>query len=378
MEPYVVAGLPEVSFGFIGMSNGLFYNNSFLRNRNAGLAIVGTNVTIIYNNLSNNVGFGLVSLVENGFNNISNNYINHNNMSGILISGANNLVENNEIIGNGDGTTTLDDITFESLNFIFDFLGIGDFSSSSATNVFWWNGIVSVWPGDSNVDIYRNNRILDNYNYGIFFYLNSSSADLYNNIICNNSLRSGINRGQVVIGSSSITVNADTSDPYNNSYCDSDPYWIQNVRTLVLDVSPPNANVAVVGYVSNISQFPIQAESGKFVYVLSLDTYYNGTETIDTPYQWTVSKPGYATKTGLAMMTDEDETVNVILKYASKIVCPSNSTLEICQIMSESGAGLGSFIEYLGSPLLMLLVILVITGVVAAVGFSVAMVFRGE
>jgi hypothetical protein len=59
------------------------------------------------------------------------------------------------------------------------------------------------------------------------------------------------------------------------------------------------------------------------------------------------------------------------------ITCPADATTSVCQLMQESGAGLGSFIEYLGQALPTLLLILIIVGIVGAVGFAIASVISG-
>ena len=59
------------------------------------------------------------------------------------------------------------------------------------------------------------------------------------------------------------------------------------------------------------------------------------------------------------------------------ITCPVNATTTVCQLMQESGAGLGSFIEYLGLALPTLLLVLIIVGIVGAVGFAIAAVISG-
>ena len=59
------------------------------------------------------------------------------------------------------------------------------------------------------------------------------------------------------------------------------------------------------------------------------------------------------------------------------ITCPANASTTICQLMQESGAGLGSFIEYLGQALPTLLIMLIVVGIVGAVGFAIAAVISG-
>jgi len=59
------------------------------------------------------------------------------------------------------------------------------------------------------------------------------------------------------------------------------------------------------------------------------------------------------------------------------ITCPANSTTGVCELMNEAGAGLGAFIQYLGEALPTLLLILIIVGIVGAVGFAIAAVISG-
>jgi hypothetical protein len=54
---------------------------------------------------------------------------------------------------------------------------------------------------------------------------------------------------------------------------------------------------------------------------------------------------------------------------------PTNGT--ICKLMRESGAGLGSFIEFLSSPVGTLVLILVVVAIVGAFGFVIARVISG-
>ena len=243
-------------------------------------------------------------------------------------------------------------------------------------NAYWWNGvIVAASTIPNNTDYYSDNVILDNYNYGMLFFYNASNADLYNNVICNNS-KSGLNLSQISINTESI-VNANESAPYNNTYCANNPYWIEYSKVLQLVISPADAITTVVGYTTNSTRSPIQVNPGLAVYLLPAVSYYNGTSLIETPYLWTVSKPGYATRQGLASMTtDETIIVNLLSGFNPTIVCPINSTTQMCQLMSESGAGLGSFIEYLGGPLMLLLLVLVIVGMIGAIGFSIVAVIK--
>ena len=54
---------------------------------------------------------------------------------------------------------------------------------------------------------------------------------------------------------------------------------------------------------------------------------------------------------------------------------PTNGT--ICHLMQESGAGLGSFIEFISSPVAGLILILVVVAIVGAFGFAIARVISG-
>jgi len=49
---------------------------------------------------------------------------------------------------------------------------------------------------------------------------------------------------------------------------------------------------------------------------------------------------------------------------------PTNGT--ICKLMVESGAGLGSFIEFISSPVGSLILIIMVVAIVGAVGFGIA------
>lgn len=60
------------------------------------------------------------------------------------------------------------------------------------------------------------------------------------------------------------------------------------------------------------------------------------------------------------------------------ITCPVNDTGGICTTMDSAGAGLGVFIQYMGSALPALLIILAIVGVISAVGFGIAKVVSGS
>lgn len=58
------------------------------------------------------------------------------------------------------------------------------------------------------------------------------------------------------------------------------------------------------------------------------------------------------------------------------ITCPVNDTTGVCNVMDSAGAGLGIFIQYMGQALPTLLIILVLVGIIAAVGWAIALVIR--
>lgn len=58
------------------------------------------------------------------------------------------------------------------------------------------------------------------------------------------------------------------------------------------------------------------------------------------------------------------------------ITCPANDTTGVCSVMDSAGAGLGIFIQYMGQALPTLLIILVLVGIIAAVGYAIAMVIK--
>jgi F0F1-type ATP synthase assembly protein I len=58
------------------------------------------------------------------------------------------------------------------------------------------------------------------------------------------------------------------------------------------------------------------------------------------------------------------------------ITCPVNDTTGVCNVMEAAGAGLGIFIQYMGQALPTLLIILVLVGIIAAVGYAIAMVIK--
>ena len=60
---------------------------------------------------------------------------------------------------------------------------------------------------------------------------------------------------------------------------------------------------------------------------------------------------------------------------AKNLTSPTGGT--VCKLLQESGAGIGSFLEFLTSPVGALLLILVIVAIVGAVGFSIARIITG-
>jgi len=381
-DPYTY-GYPvgNASFGFVGFETGLINNSQFLRNKNIGLFIVGTNFTVSNNNISTNEGIGI--FVANAVQDIGSssdivsNEISYNKMTGLFAIGGNNNVYDNKIIGNGDGITLVDEATMNALEFAIEFFGY-NFSFSKG-NIYWWNGITSMVSLTDNdySNLFESNVILDNYNYGILF-INSTDADLYNNIICNNS-KSGLNLSQISIDTSAV-INANESDPYNNIYCENNPSWFEYSRVLQLIVSPADANTNVTEYLTNTRHLPIQSTLGQpITYLLPTISYYNGTFSIQTPYLWSVSKNGYVTQQGLTSLdADETITVNLVAGYTPSIICSANSTTQICQLLSETGAGLGGFMDYIGGPLMLLLIILILLAIIAMIGFSVVTIFQRE
>lgn len=60
------------------------------------------------------------------------------------------------------------------------------------------------------------------------------------------------------------------------------------------------------------------------------------------------------------------------------ISCPENDTVGVCATMDSAGAGLGIFIDYMGTALPTLLIILVLVGVISAIGIGIAYVIKGS
>lgn len=57
------------------------------------------------------------------------------------------------------------------------------------------------------------------------------------------------------------------------------------------------------------------------------------------------------------------------------ITCPVNDT-GICTTMDSAGAGLGVFIQYMGTALPSLLIILAMVGIIVAIGMGIAYVIK--
>jgi F0F1-type ATP synthase assembly protein I len=60
------------------------------------------------------------------------------------------------------------------------------------------------------------------------------------------------------------------------------------------------------------------------------------------------------------------------------ISCPVNDTTGVCATMDSAGAGLGVFIQYMGSALPVLLIVLAMVGIIVAVGYGIAKVIAGS
>lgn len=60
------------------------------------------------------------------------------------------------------------------------------------------------------------------------------------------------------------------------------------------------------------------------------------------------------------------------------ITCPVNDTSGVCTTMDSAGAGLGVFIQYMGTALPALLIVLALVGIIVAVGYGIASVVRGS
>lgn len=58
------------------------------------------------------------------------------------------------------------------------------------------------------------------------------------------------------------------------------------------------------------------------------------------------------------------------------ITCPANDTAGVCTTMESAGAGLGVFIQYMGTALPSLLIVLALVGIIVAVGFGIASVIK--
>lgn len=60
------------------------------------------------------------------------------------------------------------------------------------------------------------------------------------------------------------------------------------------------------------------------------------------------------------------------------ITCPVNDSSGVCATMDSAGAGLGVFIQYMGTALPVLLIVLALVGIIVAVGMGIASVVKGS
>ena len=60
------------------------------------------------------------------------------------------------------------------------------------------------------------------------------------------------------------------------------------------------------------------------------------------------------------------------------IQCPVNDSSGVCATMDSAGAGLGVFIQYMGTALPVLLIVLALVGIIVAVGMGIASVVKGS
>lgn len=58
------------------------------------------------------------------------------------------------------------------------------------------------------------------------------------------------------------------------------------------------------------------------------------------------------------------------------ITCPVNDSTGVCATMDSAGAGLGVFIQYMGTALPSLLIVLALVGIIVAVGLGIASVVK--
>lgn len=65
-------------------------------------------------------------------------------------------------------------------------------------------------------------------------------------------------------------------------------------------------------------------------------------------------------------------------KIKMAITCPVNDTSGVCSTMEGAGAGLGIFVQYMGLALPTLLIVLVLLGIIGAIGFAIAKVVSGS
>jgi len=366
--------LGNASAGGIGVSQGVIDSCVFSYNKDAGLAIVqGDNNTVLNTDFIYNEGFGL-SMFGNDLYLDGNNFSN-NNMTGFIYSGTSSSFENNYFVDNGDGNTILSNGTYDLLVLVADSLGVNLTELLQVSDSWYYSGAVNIGSFVSGTDTWTNNTFLDNWDYGLFYYDLAQGASLYDNLICNNS-QSGSGLTQVV--SLGPTVHAEPTSPYNNDYCDNNPLWFQQSRSLQLNYTPTDSTAVVKKYSTQEVQTPFAglSQNGYKVYFLSQYTISNTTTTVDTPYQYQVYKPGYIEQQGLLSMAANTELlINLVPGYQPSSSCPENGT-GICNLMVESGAGLGSFIQFIGESLPLLLLILMIISIVGAIGFSFVAVIK--
>jgi len=359
----------NTSFGMAGFLDSQILNNSFINNLNAGFAgaFLGAGI-IVGNNFSNNRGFGAVLAGDDM--NVSDNIVLDNKMTGMVIGGQNVVVEHNTIMRNGDGVTTLDNYTLTTVESILSGFGIDLYMHE----VLFYNGMSLSLGNDTTVNQLINNTILDNWNYGVLIWDNAEDTDFYYNLICNNSA-SGLNLSQ--ISSMGVVFNADTGAPYYNVYCDNNPQWFDTSARLNISFTPADSSVQVSAYPSGEIMTPLTMSPGYAEYYLPQYYVYNGTTILLNTYQYNVTREGYVAQRGLVTMSvPVSLDIALITGFNPKIVCPFNSTSSICQVMSESGAGLGSFLEYLGGPLMFLMIVLIMIAIIAIIGYSISQVIK--
>lgn len=363
--------ITNTSFGTAGIQTSQIINNSFVNNINSGLTVLllGNDNIIHGNNFSSNQGFG--AIIFSGGNsvlNITKNEINYNNMSGMLVFGNEIYFAENDIFSNGDGITMPDEKTLYVFNNITEtFVG----ESIKLSNALLYSGVV--FDMGTNTNIVYNNSIIDNYYYGLVVWDQSSPVNLFYNYICNNTIRGGLNISQVM--SLGIEFNASSTDPYFNTYCDNNLRWYEMSSKLNVFFSPIDADVIIRSYPSGEIYYPLYNETGFLEYYLPQYYIYNNTPVILNIFSYDISKSGYDSKTGIVVMSSEQNITESLSKiFVPSIICPVNSTSNICGLMVESGAGLGAFIQLMGESVPYLLLVIIIITIVGAIAFAVGSV----